>query len=248
MYHTLQDLYSDDFDTYTDSDTDDDVIQTNECTSKQPISARQLSGGKKPCLPYVLPRQQRRSRFHVFDAAKISPLMKNKSLQPTKKLSAAVSSDLQQKSLLPQRRKKEPNSIKTPIEKRTSGLAFTTQKKKANETNTLLSDVNRTEISPIVNRSQDEDDHDGLISFQFKPKFSIPRRRYFGRRHPLTQCIDKNDRLPGKFINVQAILLVLQPHLPALMVQVTLMIVMLIKMSNHQRNQWPLRMFQNVPP
>ena len=198
MYHILQDLYSDDFESYTDSDTDDDVTQTNECISKQPIGTSQLNGGKKPCLPCVLPRHQRESRFPVFDAGKILPVMKNKSLsETTKKLPTTVSASLHPKLLLPQRSKREPNRVKITTEKMTSESELTPPEKKAKELNTLHHHVNPTEISSGSPSIKDKDG--GLISFQFKPKLSIPRRCYVGRHRSL-----KSDYLPGKFINVQA--------------------------------------------
>ena len=198
MYHTLQDLYSDDFESYTDSDTDDDVIQTNECISKQPIGTSRLNGSKKPCVPCVLPRHQRKSRFPVFDAGKILPVMKNKSLsETTKKLPTTVSASLHPKLLLPQRSKREPNRVKITTEKMTSKSELTPPEKKAKELNTSQHHVNPTEISPGSPSIKDEDD--GLISFQFKPKLSIPQRRYVSRR-----CSLKTDCLPGKFINVQS--------------------------------------------
>ena len=211
MYHTLQDLYSDDFEEDDDDDEDDDCDDNNDGGdtdsgrhANQHINKRSISGTnrrldhetlhEKAFTPCVFPQYQ---RSRIFDAAAISPLVKTKSvpsLSETSKLPTTVSVGLQPKVLLLRRRK---DHVQVPMQKA------------ANVLNTLHCP---TKISPVINRSplftDAKDKDDGLISFEFSPKLNSPHRHYFGRKirqqHPAQYSNEITDGHLAKFVKMQA--------------------------------------------
>ena len=222
MYHTLQDLYSDDFDedadnnnydnnNDSDTDSDDDNKQENLYISKRPISGtnRQLNYGtcdKKVLSSCVLPQYQRRSTF--IGAAVISPLVKTSRSMPSLSQTSKQlpSADLQPK------RKREPSHSQLLLQKMISEFALTPLKLIANELITLHHDVYPTEISPTINRSPSfigtKDKDDGLMSGRCSPKLDIPRQRYCGRmikQHPLARYSYKmTDQHLANIVRMQA--------------------------------------------
>ena len=231
MYHTLQDLYSDDFeeedddddddedddddddedddddDDDDDEDDDDDYDDSNDDGdtrhANQHINKQPISGTNKRVNHETL--HEKAFTPCVFPQYQRSRIFDAAAISPLVKTKSVPS--LSETSKLPTTVSVGLHPKVLLPQRRKGHVQIPMQK--ANELNTLH---HPTKISPVNDRSPlfavAKDKDDGLISFEFSPKLNSPHRHCFGRKikqHPPAQYSNKiTDGHLAKFVKMQA--------------------------------------------